>query len=268
MPERPDIADWPSPRRTRPRRTCFLSSQMNAIRGFSAPLNGVQPGHLAKMSSRQKQETPRTGLSGTHYMTDVENQFWQAVECAGGSRLSHCSPALLGPCGLHSRLETLYRYAGRFGSPHHIGCAVAAGERNNKVRLRQHLLVSDRSCRAPVGFPISMADVPLNLRLGRCPFHCELIGSRRSTLHQFRYGLLLVQPVERTKDLRRASEIPSSANQDLHDYRQANGQIVWMLKGKMEFRLGTEQRVCSPAKTWSIREIRRSTRLGATMTPR
>ena len=30
---------------------------------------------------RQKQETPRTGLSGTHYITDVENQFWQAVEC-------------------------------------------------------------------------------------------------------------------------------------------------------------------------------------------
>jgi hypothetical protein len=75
-----------------------------------------------------------------------------------------------------------------------------------------------------------------------------LIGSRRSTLHQFRYGLLLVQPVERTKDLRRASEIPSSANQDLHDYRQANGQIVWMLKGKMEFRLGTEQRVCGPGE--------------------
>src|SRR5258707_1581862 len=116
-------------------------------------------------------------------------------------------------------LETLYRYAGRFGSPHHIGCADAAGERNNKVRLpSQHLLVSDRSCRAPVGFPISRADVPLNLRLGRCPFHCELIGSRRSTLHQFRYGLLLVQPVERTKDLRRASEIPSSANQDLHGF--------------------------------------------------
>jgi len=70
--------------------------------------------------------------------------------------------------------------------------------------------------------------------------------SRRSTLHQFRYGLLLVQPVERTKDLRRASEIPSTANQDLHGYRHANEQIVWMLKGKMEFRLGTEQRVCGP----------------------
>ena len=156
---------------------------------------------------------------------------------------------LLVGAGFIPRLETLYRYAGRFGSPHHIGCAVAAGERNNKVRLpSQHLLVSDRSCRAPVGFPISMADVPLNLRLGRCPFHCELIGSRRSTLHQFRYGLLLVQPVERTKDLRRASEIPSSANQDLHGYRHANEQIVWMLKGKMEFRLGTEQRVCGPGE--------------------
>ena len=51
-------------------------------------------------------------------------------------------------------------------------------------------------------------------------------------------------------------------------HSHANEQIVWMLKGKMEFRLGTEQRVCSPAKTWSIREVRRSTRLGATMTPR
>jgi hypothetical protein len=54
-------------------RTCFLGSQMNAIGGFSAPLNGVRPGNPAEMSSHQKQETPRTGLSGTHYMTDVEN---------------------------------------------------------------------------------------------------------------------------------------------------------------------------------------------------
>jgi quercetin dioxygenase-like cupin family protein len=29
-------------------------------------------------------------------------------------------------------------------------------------------------------------------------------------------------------------------------HRHANEQIVWMLKGKMEFRLGTEQRVCGP----------------------
>lgn len=28
-------------------------------------------------------------------------------------------------------------------------------------------------------------------------------------------------------------------------HSHANEQIVWMLKGKMEFRLGTEQRVCS-----------------------
>ena len=40
--------------------------------GFSAPLNGVQPGHLAKMSSHQKQETPRHGGCGTHIMTNVE----------------------------------------------------------------------------------------------------------------------------------------------------------------------------------------------------
>jgi hypothetical protein len=52
---------------------------MNAIGGFSAPLNGVRRGHSAKMSSK---ETPSRGLSGpTHTMTDVENQFWQAVEC-------------------------------------------------------------------------------------------------------------------------------------------------------------------------------------------
>jgi hypothetical protein len=44
-------------------------------------VHGVRRGHSAKMSSRQKQKTPWTGLSGTHYMTDVENQFWQAVEC-------------------------------------------------------------------------------------------------------------------------------------------------------------------------------------------
>ena len=188
-----------------------------------------------------------------------------SVRAARGYRTAR--PRCLPGAGFIPRLETLYRYAGRFGSPHHIGCAVAAGERNNKVRLpSQHLLVSDRSCRAPVGFPISMADVPLNLRLGRRPLHCELIRSRRSTLHQFRYGLLLVQPVERTKDLRRASEIPSCANQDLHCYRHANEQIVWMLKGKMEFRLGTEH--AARATSWSIWEVRRSTRLGFTKTPR
>jgi hypothetical protein len=44
---------------------------MNAIGGFSAPLNGFRPGHTAKMSSRQMQET---GLSGTHPMTGVENR--------------------------------------------------------------------------------------------------------------------------------------------------------------------------------------------------
>jgi len=53
-------------------RTCFLSSQMNAIGGFSAPLSGVRRSHQ-KMSSRQKQETPSSGLSGTHYMAGVEN---------------------------------------------------------------------------------------------------------------------------------------------------------------------------------------------------
>jgi len=60
---------------------------MNAIGGFSAPLNGVRPSYPAKMSSHQKQETPRTGLSGTHYMnmTDVEN----LAACKGAAR---CMP--------------------------------------------------------------------------------------------------------------------------------------------------------------------------------
>ena len=40
-----------------------------------------------------------------------------------------------------------------------------------------------------------------------------------------------------------------------------NEQIVWMLKGKMEFRLGSEQRVCARATSWSFREAR-STRDG------
>jgi hypothetical protein len=39
---------------------------MNAIGGFSAPLNGIRPrGYAAKMSSRQKQETRDLGGSYT-----------------------------------------------------------------------------------------------------------------------------------------------------------------------------------------------------------
>ena len=58
---------------------------MNAIGGFSAPLNGARPGYPAKISTHQKQETPRTGLSGTHYSTDVET-----------SAARHSSEAALG----------------------------------------------------------------------------------------------------------------------------------------------------------------------------
>ena len=50
-------------------RICFSSSQMNAIGAFCAPLTGFRPSYP---SSRQKQETPRSGLSGTHSMTNVE----------------------------------------------------------------------------------------------------------------------------------------------------------------------------------------------------
>src|SRR5215831_19087313 len=39
----------------------------------SARLNGDRRGHPAKMSSRQEQETPSSGLSGTRSMTNVEN---------------------------------------------------------------------------------------------------------------------------------------------------------------------------------------------------
>ena len=38
--------------------------------------------------------------------------------------------------------------------------------------------------------------------------------------------------------------IEAGVHVELHSH--ANEQIVWMLKGKMEFRLGTEQRVCGP----------------------
>jgi unsaturated pyranuronate lyase len=34
------------------------------------------------------------------------------------------------------------------------------------------------------------------------------------------------------------------AGHHVESHRHANEQIVWMLKGNMEFRLGTEQRVC------------------------
>jgi len=38
--------------------------------------------------------------------------------------------------------------------------------------------------------------------------------------------------------------IRAGVHVDPHSH--ANEQIVWMLKGKMEFRLGSEQRVCGP----------------------
>jgi hypothetical protein len=53
-------------------RTCFLSSQMNPIGGFSAPLNGSRRGHPSKTMSQEKQEQ-RNGMSGARSMTDVEH---------------------------------------------------------------------------------------------------------------------------------------------------------------------------------------------------
>jgi hypothetical protein len=190
------------------------------------------------------------------------------VRVGRGNRTAR--PRCLPGAGFILRLETLYRYAGRFGSPHHIGCAVAAGERNNKVRLpSQHLLVSDRSCRAPVGFPISRADVPLNLRLGRCPFHCELIGSRRSTLHQFRYGLLLVQPVERTKDLRAGllKFLPPQTKTFMATVTQMS-RSFGCSRARWSSASAPNSGSAARATSWSFREVRRSTRLGSTKSPR
>ena len=50
-------------------------------------------------------------------------------------------------------------------------------------------------------------------------------------------------------------------------HSHTNEQIVWMLKGKMEFRLGTQQRVCGRATSWLFREVR-NTRHGSAKTPR
>jgi quercetin dioxygenase-like cupin family protein len=43
---------------------------------------------------------------------------------------------------------------------------------------------------------------------------------------------------------RRRPSIGAGIHVEPHNH--ANEQIVWMLKGKMEFRLGSEQRVCGP----------------------
>jgi quercetin dioxygenase-like cupin family protein len=51
-------------------------------------------------------------------------------------------------------------------------------------------------------------------------------------------------------------------------HSHSNEQIVWMLKGKMEFRLATEPRGSAARETsWSFREVR-STRHGLAKTPR
>ena len=52
---------------------------MNAIGAFSARLNGVRRGYPAKMSSRQEQKTPSSGLSGTHsilFASEEAAQRW------------------------------------------------------------------------------------------------------------------------------------------------------------------------------------------------
>jgi hypothetical protein len=51
-------------------------------------------------------------------------------------------------------------------------------------------------------------------------------------------------------------------------HSHANEQIVWMLKGKMEFRLGSEQRVCGPGDVVVHSRKVRSTRDGSAKTAR
>ena len=50
-------------------------------------------------------------------------------------------------------------------------------------------------------------------------------------------------------------------------HSHANEQIVWMLKGRMEFRLGTERRVAARATSSLFREVP-SMRHGSAKTPR
>ena len=50
-------------------------------------------------------------------------------------------------------------------------------------------------------------------------------------------------------------------------HSHANEQIAWMLKGKMEFRLGANNEFAVPATSWSFPEVR-STRHGFAKTPR
>jgi len=61
-------------------------------------------------------------------------------------------------------------------------------------------------------------------------------------------------------------KIKAGAHAGAHQH--PHEQIVWMLKGKMEFRSAPNSGSAARATSWSIREVRRSTRLGSTKTPR
>ena len=49
----------------------LLNSQMNAIRDFSAPLNGFRRGHTTHLRSRPKQQPAECCLSGSHSGTEA-----------------------------------------------------------------------------------------------------------------------------------------------------------------------------------------------------
>jgi quercetin dioxygenase-like cupin family protein len=57
------------------------------------------------------------------------------------------------------------------------------------------------------------------------------------------------------------------AGVQVETHSHPNEQIVWLLKGKIEFRLGSEQRVCGQGDVTSFREVQ-STRHGSAKTPR
>jgi hypothetical protein len=53
----------------------------------------------------------------------------------------------------------------------------------------------------------------------------------------------------------------------VESHSHTNEQIVWMLKGKMEFRLGLNSGSMARATSWLFREVR-NTRHGSAKTPR
>jgi hypothetical protein len=184
--------------------------------------------------------------------------------CWAASRLSHCSPALLARCGLHcsTRNAVPVRRPLRLSTPYRL-C--------RRRRGTQQRGQASKSTIFP--FPIGPAARPwvsqsawqtYRLISGLVAAH-SIANDLLPSLHPASIPLWvsLVEPVERTKDLRRASEIPSSANRDLH----ANEQIVGCSRARWSSASAPNSGSAARATSWSIREVRTSTRLGSTKTP-